>query len=110
MSLDLGFSVASWLCQPVGRDGLSTRLPAPMLDDICVVTTASDASSSARLSLSAVERLKIAIAEASSSKSSTVSAVGEHGLVAETSATSPGLTVPTAGDNGWCSQQCLLTG
>ena len=78
-----------------------------MLDDKCVVTTASDASSSARLSLSAVEPLKIAVAEASGS---TVSAVGEHGLVAETSATSPGLTVSAAGDNGWFSQQCLLTG
>lgn len=84
----------------VSRAGLSTGLPASVLDDDCMVIAVSDASNSAGLPISAVDWLKIAVGEASSSTGWMIPAVGETGLVAEASDNSSDLTVFTAADSG----------
>lgn len=83
-----------------GLDGESASFPAPVLDNACVMTAASEASSSAGLSIPAVDCLVIAVSEASSSASSMVSPVGESCMIKEASDASSGLTISAGIDTG----------
>ena len=93
MSFDISFV-------SVERDGISTGFPAPVLDNACMITAASKASSSADLSISAVDCLVIAVSEASNSASSMVSPVDEGCTMEEASDASSALTVSTGINTG----------